>query len=170
MFSKFIPVIPVTDRGYEDSRNNVTTLLVSINVLLSLPIYGDVFVGNLGKFTDTLSKYGEKFRADHTYTLIIRLRHNVIKTGIRMINMSYSKISLSDIAQKLQLDSPEDAEYIVAKAIRDNVIDATINHEQGIDTILKLVLNDSIMYECMDYLFCMRQRTLNCLLFILRLI
>ena len=95
-----------------------------------------MFVGNLGKFTDTLSKYGEKFRADHTYTLIIRLRHNVIKTGIRMINMSYSKISLSDIAQKLQLDSPEDAEYIVAKAIRDNVIDATINHEQGIDTIL----------------------------------
>ena len=84
--------------------------------------------------------------------------------------MSYSKISLSDIAQKLQLDSPEDAEYIVAKAIRDNVIDATINHEQGIDTILKLILNDSIMYECMDYSFCMRQRTLNCLFFILRLI
>ena len=35
------------------------------------------------------------------------------------------------LLQKLQLDSPEDAEYIVAKAIRDNVIDATINHEKG---------------------------------------
>jgi len=90
-----------------------------------------VRTGNLGKFTDTLSQFGEKFRADHTYTLIIRLRHNVIKTGIRMINMSYARISLTDIAQKLQLDSPEDAEYIVAKAIRDNVIDATINHEKG---------------------------------------
>ena len=33
-----------------------------------------------------------------------------------MINLSYSRISLSDIAQKLQLDSPEDAEFIVAKA------------------------------------------------------
>ena len=32
-----------------------------------------------------------------------------------MINLSYSRISLSDIAQKLQLDSPEDAEFIVAK-------------------------------------------------------
>ncbi len=32
-----------------------------------------------------------------------------------MINLSYSRISLMDIAQKLLLDSPEDAEYIVAK-------------------------------------------------------
>ena len=47
--------------------------------------------------------------------LIIRLRHNVIKAGVRMIKLSYSRISLTDIAQKLQLDSPEDAEFIVAK-------------------------------------------------------
>ena len=32
-----------------------------------------------------------------------------------MISLSYAKISFSDVAQKLQLDSPEDAEYIVAK-------------------------------------------------------
>jgi hypothetical protein len=31
----------------------------------------------------------------------------------------------------LQLDSEEDAEYIVAKAIRDGVIDAVIDHEHG---------------------------------------
>ena len=34
-----------------------------------------------------------------------------------MINLSYSRISLTDIAQKLQLDSPEDAEFIVAKVM-----------------------------------------------------
>ena len=62
-----------------------------------------------------LAKFGSKFQAEDTYTLIIRLRHNVIKTGVRMINVSYSKISLMDISQKLMLDSPEDAEYIVAK-------------------------------------------------------
>lgn len=45
----------------------------------------------------------------------LRLHHNVIKTGIRMISLSYSKISLEEIALKLQLDSPEDAEFIVAK-------------------------------------------------------
>jgi len=61
----------------------------------------------------------------------LRLHHNVIKTGIRMINLSYSRISLVDIAQKLQLDSPEDAEFIIAKAIKDGVIEATVDHEKG---------------------------------------
>ena len=55
----------------------------------------------------------------------------MIKTGIRMICVSYSRISLRDMAAKLQLDSAEDAEYIVAKAIRDGVIDAEINHTEG---------------------------------------
>ena len=61
--------------------------------------------------------------------MILRLRHNVIKTGIRRISLSYSKISLADIAGQLALDSPEDAEFIVAKAIRDGVIDAEIDHK-----------------------------------------
>lgn len=90
-----------------------------------------VRTGNLAKFNQVLEQFGEKFQADGTYTLIIRLRHNVIKTGVRMISLSYSRISLADIAQKLQLDSPEDAEFIVAKAIRDGVIEASINHEKG---------------------------------------
>lgn len=87
--------------------------------------------GNLGRFNEVLENFGARFEADNTYTLIIRLRHNVIKTGVRMINVSYSRISLVDIAQKLQLDSPEDGEYIIAKAIRDSVIEATINHAKG---------------------------------------
>jgi 26S proteasome regulatory subunit N3 len=39
-------------------------------------------------------------------------------------------VSLEDVAKKLELDTPEDAEYIVMKAIRDGVVDATINHEE----------------------------------------
>lgn len=89
-----------------------------------------VRTGNLARFNEVLENFGAKFTQDQTYTLIIRLRHNVIKTGVRMINLSYSRISLADIAQKLLLDSPEDAEYIIAKAIRDGVIEATIDHER----------------------------------------
>ena len=37
------------------------------------------------------------------------------QTGVRMISLSYSRISLLDIANRLALDSPEDAEFIVAK-------------------------------------------------------
>ncbi|KAJ3047186.1 26S proteasome non-ATPase regulatory subunit, partial [Rhizoclosmatium hyalinum] len=96
-----------------------------------LSITQAVRIGDLAKFQDTLAKHTATFRADKTYTLILRLRHNVIKTGIRMISLAYSKISLRDICLKLQLDSEEDAEYIVAKAIRDGVIDAVLDHENG---------------------------------------
>lgn len=90
-----------------------------------------VRTGDLRRFNEVLAKFGDKFQAENTYTLILRLRHNVIKTGVRMISSSYSKIFLADVAQKLCLDSPEDAEFIVAKAIRDGVIEATIDHEKG---------------------------------------
>lgn len=89
-----------------------------------------VRTGNLKLFNDVVEKFKEKFQAEKTYTLIIRLRHSVIKTAIRMISLSYSKISLQDISSKLCLDNAEDAEFIVCKAIRDGVIDATIDHSK----------------------------------------
>ena len=71
------------------------------------------------------------FRSDGTHNLITRLHHNVIRTGLRRINLAYSRISLADIAARLHLPSAEDAECIVAKAIRDGGIDAVIDHEGG---------------------------------------
>lgn len=90
-----------------------------------------VRMGNLQRFGEVLQNFGESFRADHTFTLIIRLRHNVIKTAIRSIGLSYVRISPKDIAAKLGLDSAEDAEFIVGKAIRDGVIEATLDPEKG---------------------------------------
>ena len=90
-----------------------------------------VRMGNLHRFGEVLENFGSQFRADHTYTLILRLRHNVIKTAIRSIGLSYSRISPADIAKKLGLDSAEEAEFIVAKAIRDGVIEATLDPEKG---------------------------------------
>ncbi|TIC03552.1 hypothetical protein E3Q17_00819 [Wallemia mellicola] len=96
-----------------------------------LAITQAVRVGDLSLFADALEKHSENFIRDNTYTLILRLRHNVIRTGLRMISLAYSRIPLRDICAKLRLDSEEDAEYIVAKAAREGVIDATINHQQG---------------------------------------
>jgi len=90
-----------------------------------------VRTGSLSQFQTTLSKHATQFEEDNTYTLIIRLRQNVIKTGIRRLSLSYSRISLRDICVKLHLDSEEDAEYIVGKAIRDGVIEGRIVHEKG---------------------------------------
>ncbi|CAG7915614.1 unnamed protein product [Penicillium olsonii] len=90
-----------------------------------------VSVGDLDGFLTIVNTHSETFRKDGTYTLILRLRQNVIKTGIRMMSLSYSRISLRDICLRLGLDSEESAEYIVAKAIRDGVIEATLDHEHG---------------------------------------
>ncbi|KAK3384990.1 proteasome regulatory subunit C-terminal-domain-containing protein [Podospora didyma] len=90
-----------------------------------------VRVGNLEDFETTIAEYADTFRRDGTYTLILRLRQNVIKTGIRMMSLSYSRISLRDICIRLHLGSEESAEYIVAKAIRDGVIEATLDRERG---------------------------------------
>ncbi|KAF3018878.1 26S proteasome non-ATPase regulatory subunit [Neopestalotiopsis sp. 37M] len=90
-----------------------------------------VRVGNLEDFETTIADHAEAFRRDGTYTLILRLRQNVIKTGIRMMSLSYSRISLRDICIRLHLGSEESAEYIVAKAIRDGVIEATLDRERG---------------------------------------
>ena len=51
---------------------------------------------------------------------------------MKTISLAYSKITFADIGRKLKLDSPEDAEFIVAKAIRDGVIEAELDHEHGI--------------------------------------
>ncbi|OGE54263.1 hypothetical protein PENARI_c006G05817 [Penicillium arizonense] len=90
-----------------------------------------VGAGDLDGFLNIVNTHSETFRKDGTYTLILRLRQNVIKTGIRMMSLSYSRISLRDICLRLGLDSEESAEYIVAKAIRDGVIEATLDHEHG---------------------------------------
>ncbi len=49
------------------------------------------------------------FRADRTHNLITRLHQNVIRIGLRRINLAYSRISLAELAAKLHLASAEDA-------------------------------------------------------------
>ncbi|XP_072978847.1 probable 26S proteasome non-ATPase regulatory subunit 3 [Typha angustifolia] len=93
-----------------------------------------VRVGDLELFRTVADKFADTFGSDRTRNLIVRLRHNVIRTGLRNISISYSRISLTDVAKKLRLDSDNpvaDAECIVAKAIQDGAIDATIDHANG---------------------------------------
>ncbi|XP_074263754.1 putative 26S proteasome non-ATPase regulatory subunit 3 [Silene latifolia] len=93
-----------------------------------------VRIGDLGLFKQVTVKFSSTFEKDRTHNLIVRLRHNVIRTGLRNISISYSRISLADVAKKLRLDTPNpiaDAESIVAKAIRDGAIDAALDHANG---------------------------------------
>ena len=88
-----------------------------------------VRVGDLQGFLRIVNAHSATFHRDGTYTLILRQRQNVIKTGVRMLSLSYYRLSLRDICLRLGVESEESAEYIVAKAIRDGVIEASIDHE-----------------------------------------
>jgi len=87
--------------------------------------------GDIKQFNGVMTTYEAQFKADQCYTLVKRLGHNVLKTGLRKLSVSYSRISLSDVAEKLHLPSVSSAEYMCAKAIRDGVIEATIDHENS---------------------------------------
>ena len=87
--------------------------------------------GNLEEFLKVCSDYEDLFKKNDNYKLLIRLRHNVIKFGLRKINASYSRISLEDVMLKLGLQSVKETESIVTKAIRDKVINAVIDREAG---------------------------------------
>lgn len=55
-----------------------------------------VRIGDLELFRTVQEKFSETFAQDRTHNLIVRLRHNVIRTGLRNISISYSRISLPD--------------------------------------------------------------------------
>lgn len=91
-------------------------------------------IGDLELFRSVAERNATVFADDKSQNLIVRLRHNVIRTGLRNISISYSRIALVDVATKLHLDSAtavDDAESIVTKAIRDGGIDASVDHSQG---------------------------------------
>ncbi|TFJ80976.1 hypothetical protein NSK_007619 [Nannochloropsis salina CCMP1776] len=132
-------------------RREVTKLLVIVQLLLGdiperatfdqpalrrslqpyLALTTAVRLGDLLEFEKTVTAHAAMFKKDKTHTLILRLGHNVIKTGLRKISLSYSRISLAEIAGKLHLDGPASAEFVCAKAINDGVIDAVLDHEAG---------------------------------------
>jgi len=104
---------------------------VGASLIPYLKITQAVRSGSVSQFQQVLVDCGSIFKNDNVYLLVQRLRHNVIKTGLKKICIAYSRISFKDICVRLHLDSELDAEYIVAKAIRDGIIDATINHVEG---------------------------------------
>lgn len=97
-----------------------------------LALLKSVKKGDLKEFKTIVNNYKGVFFNDKNYSLILRLRLIVIKVGLRKINLSYSKISIKDICDKLSLESEKEAQLIIMKAIRDGVFLAKINSETGI--------------------------------------
>lgn len=90
-----------------------------------------VRAGDLQQFDRVVARVGSVFIADKNMTLVQRLSHNVLKTGLRKISLCYSRISLQEVADKLRLASAASAEYVCAKAIKEGVLAARLDHENG---------------------------------------
>lgn len=96
-----------------------------------------VRLGNVNGFETIVEKHREQYIADDNLTLINRIRQNVIRTGLKSIIKAYSRISFNDVSQKLHLNDADvnDVQGIVAKAIKDGIIDAKIDEKaQSVDT------------------------------------
>ena len=87
--------------------------------------------GELSGYTEAKTKHAATFRADKLSALVERLAQTVVKTGLRRITLSYARISLDDVAKKLGLPSARSAGFVCAKAIKDGVVDAVLDHEGG---------------------------------------
>lgn len=87
--------------------------------------------GDLRRFEAVVAAHRTAFAADQNLSLVLRLGHNVLKTGLRKLAASYSRIPLAEAAARLQLPGAEAAEFVCAKAVRDGVLEARIDHARG---------------------------------------
>lgn len=97
-----------------------------------LAVARSVRVGDLAAFGEALDLHGAQLRRDGTLALVRRLRESVIQTGLQAIAKAYSVLSFEDVAGKLRLPSAEEAEYVCARAVRDGVVEAVLDHEEGV--------------------------------------
>merc|ERR1712094_89111 len=69
--------------------------------------------GDLPAYRACVAEHAATF--DRNRSLVARLEQNVVKTGLRRLNVSYSRISLDDVRARLHLDSAASAEFVCAK-------------------------------------------------------
>ncbi|KII73454.1 putative 26S proteasome non-ATPase regulatory subunit 3 [Thelohanellus kitauei] len=90
-----------------------------------------VKLGSNKLFTAYITENSSYYIRDRTAEIVMRLHHNVLQAALVKLSLSYSSISLVDIAKKIQLEG-NDVEFVVAKAIKENIIRAEIDHCKGI--------------------------------------
>lgn len=93
-----------------------------------LAIVHAVRAGDHEIFKQACIKHKEDFAVDSTLSLIQRLSQSVLKTALRNLSLSYSKIPFTEVQRKLGLGSEASAEYVCAKSIGDAVIEAVLTH------------------------------------------
>lgn len=106
-----------------------------------ITINQSVHQGNTELFQSILTSQPaivDRLERDGTLSLVLRLRHNVIKAAVKRANIAYSHISLADLGARIfpksegpaTVDGTE-AEFVALKCIKDGVVDAYVTHDSA---------------------------------------
>jgi len=78
-----------------------------------------------------ITKYGENFTRDNNLGLVKQVLNSLYKKNIQRLTNTFLTLSLSDVAARVKLPGPTDAEKYILNMIEDGEIFATINQKDG---------------------------------------
>ncbi|KZC13479.1 PREDICTED: COP9 signalosome complex subunit 3 [Dufourea novaeangliae] len=78
-----------------------------------------------------INKYQHLFTRDHNMGLVKQVLSFLYKKNIQRLTKTFLTLSLSDVASRVQLSGPTDAEKYILNMIEDGEIFATINQKDG---------------------------------------
>ncbi|XP_049809791.1 COP9 signalosome complex subunit 3 [Schistocerca nitens] len=79
----------------------------------------------------TISKYQETFARDSNAGLVKQVLASLYRKNIQRLTKTFLTLSLSDVASRVQLKGPAEAEKYILNMIEDGDIFATINQKDG---------------------------------------
>ncbi|KAF9606053.1 hypothetical protein IFM89_022245 [Coptis chinensis] len=91
-------------------------------------IYSNGKISELESFVET---HREEFERENNLGLVKQVISSVYKRNIQRLTQTYLTLSLQDIANRVQLNTPKEAEMHVLQMIQDGEIFATINQKDG---------------------------------------
>lgn len=86
---------------------------------------------NSAELNSVLNKHNEVFTNDHNLGLVKQVSSVLYKKNIQRLTKTFLTLSLSDVASRVGLPSPADAERHILNMIENKQIFATINQKDG---------------------------------------
>ncbi|XP_018563269.1 COP9 signalosome complex subunit 3 [Anoplophora glabripennis] len=86
---------------------------------------------NTAELNTVLNKHSEAFTRDHNLGLVKQVSSVLYKKNIQRLTKTFLTLSLSDVASRVGLSSPTDAERHILHMIENQEIYATINQKDG---------------------------------------
>ncbi|XP_014215702.1 COP9 signalosome complex subunit 3 [Copidosoma floridanum] len=86
---------------------------------------------NCDEVQGVITKFGDNFSRDNNMGLVKQVLNSLYKKNIQRLTNTFLTLSLSDVAARVKLPSPADAEKYILNMIEDGEIFATINQKDG---------------------------------------